>query len=64
MLCVPLLIETMYRKIWANIRKKGIEKKVRTVIRLTNKIQPYSARMAAKRRAFAEIHQSFGTPSF
>ncbi|MBO5938050.1 MAG: AMP-binding protein [Clostridia bacterium] len=60
MLCVPLLIETMYRKIWANIRKKGIEKKVRTVINLTNKIHPASARMAAKKKAFAEIHASFG----
>ena len=60
MLCVPLLIETMYRKIWANIRKKGIENKVRTVIRLTNKIHPASARMAAKKKAFAEIHASFG----
>ncbi|MBR2293868.1 MAG: AMP-binding protein [Clostridia bacterium] len=59
-LCVPLLIETMYRKIWANIRKKGIEKKVRTVIAVTNKIKPYSARMAAKKRLFAEIHESFG----
>lgn len=59
-LCVPLLLETMYRKIWSNIRKKGIEKKVQTVIALTDKIPSYSARMAAKRRAFAEIHQSFG----
>lgn len=59
-LCVPLLIETMYRKIWANIRKKGIEKKVRTVIELTDRIVPASARMAAKRKAFAEIHESFG----
>lgn len=60
MLCVPLLIETMYRKIWANIRKKGIEQKVKTVISITNKIQPYSARMAAKRKMFSEIHESFG----
>ena len=60
MLCVPLLIETMYRKIWSNIRKKGIENKVKTVIAVTNKIQPYSARMAAKRKMFAEIHESFG----
>lgn len=59
-LCVPLLIETMYRKIWANIRKKGIEKKVQTVIALTDRIHPYGARMAAKKKAFAEIHQSFG----
>ncbi len=59
-LCVPLLIETMYRRIWANIRKKGIEKKVRTIISLTNQVQPYAARMAIKRKMFAEIHQSFG----
>ncbi len=59
-LCVPLLIETMYRKIWSNIRKKGIEKKVRTVIAVTDKIKPYSARMAAKKKMFAEIHASFG----
>ena len=60
MLCVPLLVETMYRKIWTNIRKKGIEGKVRNIIRLTNAIQPYSARMAAKRKVFAEIHRSLG----
>ncbi len=59
-LCVPLLIETMYKKIWANIRKQGIEDKVKTVIAVTNKIQPYSARMAAKKKFFSEIHKSFG----
>ncbi|MBE6556921.1 MAG: long-chain fatty acid--CoA ligase [Ruminococcaceae bacterium] len=60
MLCVPLLIETMYRKIWTNIRKKGIEEKVKTVIRLTNRVKPYAARMALKKKMFAEIHKSFG----
>jgi len=60
MLCVPLLIETMYNKIWANIRKKGIEHKVRNVIKATDIIKPASARMAAKRKAFAEIHNSMG----
>lgn len=59
-LCVPLLIETMYRKIWVNIRKKGIEDKVHAIIRMTNMIQPASARMAAKKKAFSEIHESFG----
>jgi long-chain acyl-CoA synthetase len=59
-LCVPLLIETMYRKIWANIRRKGIEKKVKNVIALTNKVKPYSARMALKKKMFSEIHESFG----
>ncbi len=60
MLCVPLLIETMYRKIWANIRRKGIEGKVKKVIAVTNKVKPYSARMAIKKKMFAEIHESFG----
>ena len=59
-LCVPLLIETMYRKIWANIRRKGIEEKVKKVIAITNKIKPYSAKMAIKKKMFAEIHESFG----
>jgi long-chain acyl-CoA synthetase len=60
MLCVPLLAETMYSKMWANIRKKGIEDKVKTIIRLTDAIQPEAARMAAKRKVFAEIHESLG----
>ncbi len=60
MLCVPLLLETMYRRIWVNIRKRGIEGKVKTLIRTTDKIQPASARMAMKKKIFADIHQSFG----
>ena len=60
MLCVPLLIETMYRRIWANIRKKGIEGKVKAIIAATNKVQPYSARMALKKKVFGEIHASLG----
>lgn len=59
MLCVPLLIETMYNKMWANIRKKGIEEKVKTVIKATNML-PEPARSAAKRKMFAEIHESLG----
>ncbi|MBE6597663.1 MAG: long-chain fatty acid--CoA ligase [Ruminococcaceae bacterium] len=60
MLCVPLLIETMYKKIWSNIRKKGIENKVRNVIKATNAVKPYSARIAIKKKFFAEIHDSLG----
>ncbi len=60
MLCVPLLIETMYNKVWANIRKQGMEKKVRAAIKATNAIHPKKLRMAAKRKIFATIHKSFG----
>ncbi len=60
MLTVPLLVETMYNKIWANIRKKGIEQKVKNVIKATNMLYPEATRYAAKRKAFAEIHESMG----
>ncbi len=60
MLCVPLLIETMYKKIWSSIRKKGIESKVKNIIAITDKIQPYSARMALKKKLFSEIHENLG----
>lgn len=60
MICVPLLLETMYNKMWANIRKKGIEEKVETIIKATNAITPEAVRMAAKRKVFAEIHESLG----
>lgn len=53
--CVPILLETIYRKIWMNIRRKGIEKKVRNAIKLTS-----HAGFGLKRRVFAEIHDSLG----
>lgn len=60
MLCVPLMLEAIHKKIWTNIRKRGIEEKVRNIIKLTDMIKPESVRFAAKRKAFAEIHASFG----
>ncbi len=60
MLCVPLLIETMYNKVWANIRKQKMEKKVRLAIKATNALPNAKLRFAAKRKVFAEIHKSFG----
>lgn len=60
MLCVPLLIETMYNKVWANIRKQKMEKKVRLAIKATNALPNAKMRLAAKRKVFAEIHKSFG----
>ena len=57
--CVPLLLETMYSKVWANIRKQGLEKKVRAAIKATN-LLPAALRDKAKRRVFAQVHKSFG----
>lgn len=58
--CVPYLAETMYRKVWANIRRQGLEKSTRARIRATGALRPASVRMLAKRRSFAEVHKSFG----
>lgn len=33
---VPLFVETVYKKIWDNIRKKGMEKKVRGLMKLSD----------------------------
>ncbi len=59
-LCVPLLLETLYNKVWANIRKQGLEKKVKAVIKMTNAIPSPKARIAAKKKLFAQIHKNFG----
>ncbi len=59
-LCVPLLLETVYQKIWSNIRKKGMESKVRAAIAVTEPIRPLSARQTVRRRIFSEIHGTFG----
>lgn len=57
--CVPLFMEMIYKKIWANIRKQGMEKRVSRLIKVTNAL-PERARVAAKRKLFGAIHKSFG----
>ena len=59
-LCVPLLMETLYHRVWAGISKQGLEKKVNTMIKMTNAIPSVKNRTAAKRRVFAKIHKNFG----
>ncbi len=56
--CVPMLVESMYHKIWANIRKKGMEKKVNTAIKISRALRKVGIDMT--RKLFAEIHASFG----
>lgn len=58
MLCVPLLLETLYNKIWQNVRKKGVEKKLKSAIRLNNMLKKTGVDLS--RKLFAEIHASLG----
>lgn len=59
-MCVPLLLETLYRKLWMNIRKNGLESKVRAMIKVTNALPGERARMLAKKSVFRAIHKNFG----
>ena len=59
-ICSPTIIERIYKKIWANIRKRGIEEKVSSLIKTTDYIKNPSLQRKAKRKVFAEIHNSFG----
>lgn len=59
-MCVPLLLETLYNKLWVNIRKQGLESKVRSMIKVTNAMPGARARMLAKKSVFRAIHKNFG----
>lgn len=60
MLCVPLLTELLYRNLCANIDRLGLASRVALEIRLTDAIPHKEARLAAKKRVFAPIHELFG----
>ena len=56
-LCVPLLIETMYHKIWANIRKNGMEKMVKKALAASNASRKIGIDL--RKKLFSEIHETF-----
>ncbi|MBQ9761261.1 MAG: AMP-binding protein [Clostridia bacterium] len=58
--CMPLFMETIYNKLWANIKKQGLERRVRLSVKATNVLRPDHVRFAAKRKLFAAIHKNFG----
>lgn len=58
--CIPSVIEKIYRKIWSNIKKRGIEEKVNSLIKMSNSIKIPALRKKTKKKIFAEIHASFG----
>lgn len=60
LVCSPVIIEKAYRKIWSNIRKRNIEEKVTSLIKATDSIKIAPLRKKAKKKVFAEIHDSFG----
>lgn len=55
---VPLFLETVHKRIWETIRKKGIEKKVRTAMKVSDALLKTGVDLRAK--FFSEITDVFG----
>ena len=55
---VPLLIEAMHKKIWAQIEKKGMTKKVNLAIKMCKFL--LKLKIDVRRTVFKEIHESLG----
>lgn len=56
--CVPLLIEGIYKKIMANVKKQGKEKKVNFALKLSGLLMKLG--IDVRRKIFAEIHAQLG----
>ena len=57
-LTVPLLVESIYKKINETIKKSGKEKLVGTMIQVTNTLK--NVGIDVKRKVFKEIHENLG----
>ncbi|MBE6631745.1 MAG: long-chain fatty acid--CoA ligase [Ruminococcaceae bacterium] len=55
---VPLFVETMHKKIWAEVKKKGIEGKLKFAMGFDNVL--LSCGIDVRRKLFKEILDSFG----
>ncbi|MCI8392702.1 MAG: AMP-binding protein [Clostridia bacterium] len=57
-LSVPLVFETLYKKIWEAIDKQGKTKLVKTMIKITNILDKVGIHL--KRKIFKDIHNQLG----
>ncbi|MBR4143309.1 MAG: AMP-binding protein, partial [Firmicutes bacterium] len=57
-ICVPLLIEAIYKRIMAEVEKQGKMKKLKTGLKLSNALRKVG--IDRRRKLFAEIHEKLG----
>jgi long-chain acyl-CoA synthetase len=57
-LAVPLLLESVHRQVWKNIRRQGKEKLVRRMMSLSRGLKKIG--IDIRRKVFASIHEAFG----
>ena len=55
---VPLFVETLYRRIWATAEKNGIDKKLKTGMKLSAALRKIG--IDKRRSIFAQVHETFG----
>ena len=58
LILVPLFVETLYKRIWDTIRKRGMEKKVRFAMKLAERM--LAVGIDLRKKLFAEITNAFG----
>lgn len=58
LLVVPLLLETMYKKVWATIEKNGMTKKVKFALALTDFLKIFGINL--KKKLFKDVLAAFG----
>ena len=58
LILVPLFVEAFYKKIWANARQSGKEKKLKSAIKLSNALLKVG--IDRRRQLFKDIHEFFG----
>jgi long-chain acyl-CoA synthetase len=60
MICIPAIVEGMYRRIWEQICSRGAEGRVRRIIDVTNALPNLNLQLAAKQKSLAALHKGFG----
>ena len=58
MLGVPLLFESIYKRIWQQAEKSGMASKLRLAIKLNNILKIFG--IDASRKLFKKVHDNFG----
>ncbi|NMB98177.1 MAG: AMP-binding protein [Clostridiaceae bacterium] len=58
MLAVPLIFETMYKRIWDQVKKNGLDKKLKIGIKISNLLKKLN--IDVTRKLFASLHDNFG----
>ncbi len=58
MLCVPAVLDAMYKRIWSTAKKNGIEGKLKTGIKISDALM--KMKIDARKKIFKQIHETFG----